>query len=134
MHSQVREHVNNKTSLSKGDLFYYVFISEICSTFQGFNCCMVHLCSYSENLSPRQPGGDFADLDLSLPSIDLSLTLAEYWPGCSTLLIDVCPWCLLTNHSILDLVLIDSSKTTWPLPHGKTFSPPKLQVNTQISF
>lgn len=76
----------------------------------------------------KQTGSELSDLDLSLPSIDLSLTLTEYWPGSSTLLIDVYPWCLLTNHSTLDLVFIDENKTTWPLPQGKTLSPPKLKV------
>ncbi|XP_052096921.1 intermembrane lipid transfer protein VPS13B-like isoform X1 [Mytilus californianus] len=87
-----------------------------------------------ESQSQKQPASELSDLDLSLPSIDLSLTLVEYWPGCSTVLIDVCPWCLLTNHSTLDLVFIDSSKVTWPLPQGKTFSPPKLQSSFSIGI
>ncbi|CAC5371338.1 VPS13B [Mytilus coruscus] len=87
-----------------------------------------------ESQSQKQPASELSDLDLSLPSIDLSLTLTEYWPGCSTVLIDVCPWCLLTNHSTLDLVFIDSSKVTWPLPQGKTFSPPKLQSSFNIGI
>jgi hypothetical protein len=80
----------------------------------------------------KQTGSELSDLDLSLPSIDLSLTLTEYWPGSSTLLIDVYPWCLLTNHSTLDLVFIDANKTTWPLPQGKTLSPPKLKDCTDV--
>ncbi|CAG2226590.1 unnamed protein product [Mytilus edulis] len=85
-----------------------------------------------ESQLQKQPASELSDLDLSLPSIDLSLTLTEFWPGCSTVLIDVCPWCLLTNHSTLDLVFIDSSKETWPLPQGKTFSPPKLQQKSRL--
>ncbi|XP_063419366.1 intermembrane lipid transfer protein VPS13B-like [Mytilus trossulus] len=87
-----------------------------------------------ESQLQKQPASELSDLDLSLPSIDLSLTLTEFWPGCSTVLIDVCPWCLLTNHSTLDLVFIDSSKATWPLPQGKTFSPPKLQSSFSIGI
>ncbi|XP_041362052.1 vacuolar protein sorting-associated protein 13B-like [Gigantopelta aegis] len=66
------------------------------------------------------------DPDLSQPSIDLNVRLTEYKPGSSTLLVDICPWCLVTNQSGIDLVIMTTDKKQYDIPHGKTQAPPRF--------
>ncbi|XP_061177950.1 intermembrane lipid transfer protein VPS13B-like [Saccostrea echinata] len=81
----------------------------------------------SEGTDPR----DF-DLIVSQPSLDLHVNLSEYWPGCGTLLVDVSPWCLMTNQTDLDLMIVEQNGTSWQLPSKKTFTPPKFKTEFVI--
>ncbi|XP_055998709.1 intermembrane lipid transfer protein VPS13B-like isoform X2 [Ostrea edulis] len=77
--------------------------------------------------------GDF-DMIVSQPSLDLHLNLSEYWPGCGTLMIDVLPWCLMTNQTDLDLLIVEPNGTSWQLPSKKTFTPPKFKTEFSIGM
>jgi hypothetical protein len=80
-------------------------------------------------------GPDPRDFDMivSQPSLDLHLNLSECWPGCGTLMIDVSPWCLMTNQTDLDLLVVEPNGTSWHLPTRKTFTPPKFKVLLSFS-
>ena len=83
--------------------------------------------SSTENDSVEVTNTDMADL-----GVTLNLHMSEYWPACSTLLIDITPSYLLTNHSDLDLVIMHSCGSQWNLAAGKTFCPPQLNVRQLI--
>lgn len=84
--------------------------------------------------SPGSKGTDPEDLDMvvSQPSLDVHLSLSEYWPGFSTVLVDVSPWCLMTNQTDLDLMILEQNGTPWQLPSKKTFTPPKFKVSLSL--
>lgn len=84
--------------------------------------------------SPGSKGTDPEDLDMivSQPSLDVHLSLSEYWPGFSTVLVDVSPWCLMTNQTDLDLMIVEQNGTPWHLPSKKTFTPPKFKVSLSL--
>ena len=77
----------------------------------------------TEEVSPTPSMSE--DVYIDQPSLNVHVNLSEYWPQCSTLLVDVLPWCLMTNQSGVDLVVIETDGTTWQLPAKKSFSPPK---------
>ncbi|KAJ8322323.1 hypothetical protein KUTeg_000794 [Tegillarca granosa] len=77
---------------------------------------------------------EYSEFDLSLQTIDLHVNLSEYWPGCDTLLVDVFPWCLMTNRCDLDLVVILANGDTWTLPSKKTISPPTFDDGFNIGL
>lgn len=70
---------------------------------------------------------DVSDVDSADLTVTLNVNLSEYWPGADTLLVNLSPWCLMTNQSDLELVVMDSTGSQWTLPSGKTFSPPKFE-------
>ncbi|XP_048244061.1 vacuolar protein sorting-associated protein 13B-like isoform X2 [Haliotis rufescens] len=70
-----------------------------------------------------------AETDVQQPSVDLSIRLSEYMPGCSTLLVDITPWCLITNLSGITIVLLNTTGKLSDIPHGKTYTPPAFQSN-----
>ena len=84
----------------------------------------------SESFSSTQTIPDNSDTQ---PTIDLNISLSELWPGCSTVLVDVTPWCLFTNLSDLDLVLMGSEDRTFRVSQGNTISPPKIEVKQGYS-
>ncbi|XP_033726572.1 vacuolar protein sorting-associated protein 13B-like isoform X2 [Pecten maximus] len=70
---------------------------------------------------------DVSDVDSADLTMTLNINLSEYWPGADTLLVNLTPWCLMTNQSDLDLIVMDATGSQWTLPSGKTFSPPKFE-------
>ena len=68
------------------------------------------------------------------PNIDLQVTLTQRWPGLNALMIDVAPYCLLTNECDLELTLVEENGGCWRLPAGKTFSPPFFNEVHFFSF
>ncbi|KAK3589215.1 hypothetical protein CHS0354_020076 [Potamilus streckersoni] len=61
------------------------------------------------------------------PSIDLSICLYEQWSGCNTVLVDVMPACLITNHCSIPVLLIGCDEECWEISQGQTFAPPKFE-------
>ena len=89
----------------------------------------------SSAAGPKGAGaGEDLDTIVSQPSLDVHVNLSDYWPGLGTLLVDVSPWCLMTNQTDLDLMIVEQNGTSWQLPSKKTFTPPKFEVNYYISW
>ena len=89
----------------------------------------------SSAAGPKGAGaGEDLDKIVSQPSLDVHINLSDYWPGLGTLLVDVSPWCLMTNQTDLDLMIVEQNGTSWQLPSKKTFTPPKFEVNYYICW
>ena len=50
------------------------------------------------------------------------------------MLVDVTPWCLLTNACQLDLVLMGAEDRSFQVPKGGTISPPRIEVCRYLKF
>ena len=74
------------------------------------------------------------EMEAAQPTIDLNISLSELWTGCSTVLVDVTPWCLLTNACQLDLVLMGAEDRSFQVPKGGTISPPRIEVCRYLKF
>ena len=107
----------------------------ICS--RGHHCKRVVLCCYRDDDSNSEVSSspstimEFREVQ---PTIDLSISLSELWAGCSTVLVDVTPWCLFTNICQLDLVLMGAEDRSFQVPKGSTISPPKIEVHCFTSI
>ncbi|KAH3830467.1 hypothetical protein DPMN_103711 [Dreissena polymorpha] len=62
------------------------------------------------------------------PTIDLNVSLSEFWAGYQTVLVDIAPSYLVTNGCDLDLVFMGSEDIQYDLSKGQTICPPKLEV------
>ncbi|GAB1597682.1 vacuolar protein sorting-associated protein 13B-like [Argonauta hians] len=60
-------------------------------------------------------------------SIDVDISLTEYWPGCSTVLLDIVPSYLFTNNTSTPLLVISPHNQQWTVPCGTTFTPTGIQ-------
>ncbi|XP_014791410.2 intermembrane lipid transfer protein VPS13B [Octopus bimaculoides] len=67
-------------------------------------------------------------------SIDVDISLTEYWPGCSTVLLDIVPSYLLTNNTNIPLVVISPHNQQWNVPCGATFTPTGIQEYFQLGL
>ncbi|XP_060068135.1 intermembrane lipid transfer protein VPS13B-like [Ylistrum balloti] len=77
---------------------------------------------------------DVPDVDSADLSVTFNIHLSEYWPGANTLLVNLSPWCLMTNQSDLDLIVMDTTGSQWTLPSGKTYSPPRFQGEIMLGL
>ncbi|XP_021340495.1 vacuolar protein sorting-associated protein 13B-like, partial [Mizuhopecten yessoensis] len=77
---------------------------------------------------------DISDVDAADLTMTLNINLSEYWPGSNTLLVNLSPWCLMTNQSDLDLMVMDTTGSQWTLPSGKTYSPPRFEGEIMLGL
>jgi len=68
------------------------------------------------------------------PTIDLNVSLSEFWPGFQTVLVDVAPSYIVTNSCDLDLVFMGTEDVQYDLRKGHTICPPKLEVRCSLDF
>ncbi|CAH1247692.1 VPS13B [Branchiostoma lanceolatum] len=73
------------------------------------------------------------DLAVFQPTTELKVTFAERSPYIDTLLLNVAPWCLLGNNTMIDLVLVLAGGETLDLPAGQAVAPPKFRGEFCIS-
>nr|XP_053626537.1 intermembrane lipid transfer protein VPS13B-like [Cherax quadricarinatus] len=61
------------------------------------------------------------------PKIDLQVGFCGMYPYCSTLVVDIRPWALMVNHTGIELLLQEAdSSSSWFVPPGAVFAPPKM--------
>nr|XP_045624119.1 vacuolar protein sorting-associated protein 13B-like [Procambarus clarkii] len=61
------------------------------------------------------------------PKIDLQVGFSGLYPYCNTLVVDIRPWALMVNHTGIDILLQEAgSSSSWFVPPGAVFAPPKL--------
>lgn len=58
----------------------------------------------------------------------MQVRLCAWKTGLSTLLVELLPWALLTNHSQWDLWLFEDERIVLQIPAGKTIVPPNFKV------
>ena len=88
---------------------------------------------FRENIQKPEKALIYQELKLaSQPTIDLNVSLSEYWAGCPTVLVDITPACLVTNLCDIDLVIMGNEDISYDIPKGQILSPPKLEV--KIAF
>ncbi|XP_017308310.2 intermembrane lipid transfer protein VPS13B isoform X5 [Ictalurus punctatus] len=64
----------------------------------------------------------------------MQVRLCAWRTGLSTLLVELLPWALLTNHSQWDLWLFEAESIVLQIPAGKTIIPPNFQKAFQIGL
>lgn len=58
----------------------------------------------------------------------MQVRLCAWRTGLSTILVELLPWALLTNHSQWDLWLFEAESIVLQIPAGKTIVPPNFKV------
>ncbi|XP_060756090.1 intermembrane lipid transfer protein VPS13B-like isoform X4 [Neoarius graeffei] len=64
----------------------------------------------------------------------MQVRLCAWRTGLSTLLVELLPWALLTNHSQWDLWLFEAESIVLQIPAGKTIVPPNFKKAFQIGL
>ncbi|XP_042214275.1 vacuolar protein sorting-associated protein 13B-like isoform X1 [Homarus americanus] len=96
----------------------------------------VEICRYLQQLfdgpEDHWPYVDTSDfmgdiLFADQPKIDLQVGFSGLYPYCSTLVVDIRPWALMVNHTGIEILLQEAdSSSSWFVPPGAVFAPPKL--------
>ena len=61
----------------------------------------------------------------------MQVKLSAWRSGLNTLLVELIPWALLTNHSTWDLWLFEGETIVLQIPAGKTLVPPNFKVREE---
>ncbi|XP_045567568.1 vacuolar protein sorting-associated protein 13B [Salmo salar] len=64
----------------------------------------------------------------------MQVKLSVWRPGLNTLLVELIPWALLTNHSTWDLWLFEGETIVLQIPAGKTLVPPNFKEAFQLGI
>ncbi|KAK6325959.1 hypothetical protein J4Q44_G00016030 [Coregonus suidteri] len=64
----------------------------------------------------------------------MQVKLSAWRPGLNTLLVELIPWALLTNHSTWDLWLFEGETIVLQIPAGKTIVPPNFKEAFQLGI
>ena len=64
-----------------------------------------------------------------VPDVELQCRVVAKWPGLSTLLVDIVPWCLLINNTAAHAFVRDLGReVTLELPAGAVVAPHRFKV------
>ncbi|XP_014673464.1 PREDICTED: vacuolar protein sorting-associated protein 13B-like [Priapulus caudatus] len=90
--------------------------------FAEFNKCRPHLKSAGHCEITDQP------------DVELQVDMAQLWPACNTLLVDVKPWCLLVNDTDWTLVVSSGNTTEWTVASGQSMAPSVIEGTFKLGL